>query len=810
MRKEGIVLSRCLNRNLSIAGCLAAVLVSLASAAMAQTADLTITKTDGAATQIPGLSISYTIVVSNLGPDPDPAASVADTFPAELTGVTWTCAASPGSTCAAAGAGNIADVVNLLAGGTLTYTVNATISASATGNLSNTATVTASGAVTDPDLSSNSDTDTDTLDPEVNLGITKTDGVASEIPGTSITYTIVASNPGPSDAPGTLVSDIFPAALAGVTWTCAPSPGSSCSPAGAGNIADVVNLSAGGLLIYTVNATISPAATGILSNTATVTAPGGVTETSPFDNTATDNDVLGPRADLIVTKTDGVTNVTAGTGVTYTIVVTNAGPSNAPNATVADAFPVALTGETWSCVAGGGASCTAMGTGDINEVVNLPAGGSVTYTVNATVDACASGSLVNSVSVTPGGGVIDPGPGANLATDTDTIDSQADLVLTVADSPDSVLICNYLTYTLTITNNGPSCANGVTLTNTLPGGVTFTSSTPGSPTCTDAAGVQTCSLGSLLPGGVTVVSIVGTVDFSLKGAVIADTATVTSSTPDPNPANTVVTGTDVKPKDAYVVTLTGAPRFLRIGVVTKVNYLLRITSLCVPSLSTSNVVVTSELPPGLEFVQSIPAPTTQDGNTLTYEYPFFDGDTIEQVVMEAQLAPDTEAGTELTHNVSLIDDLAMLGSDSFTIGVRAAGPSEGKLKLRLSAPRRVQSGALLRTRVSIDNTSLAPATNVQLTLTTPEAAEFVSALPPPTSVVTVGGETQMEWTFPTVPHKQLIRVTQRVSFDAEQDDVLTVSGEATDDADRSATAEREVVIRGQVRATVTPTVVPTP
>ena len=65
--------------------------------------------------------------------------------------------------------------------------------------------------------------------------------------------------------------------------------------------------------------------------------------------------------------------------MTYTITASNAGPSNATGATVADTFPASLT-ATWTCVGAGGGTCTASGSGNINDTVNLPAGGSVTYT----------------------------------------------------------------------------------------------------------------------------------------------------------------------------------------------------------------------------------------------------------------------------------------------------------------------------------------------------------------------------------------------------------------------------------------------
>ncbi|PYQ17149.1 MAG: hypothetical protein DMF79_17770, partial [Acidobacteria bacterium] len=102
-------------------------------------------------------------VGSNAGPSTAAGATVADTVPAAITGATWTCLGAGGGTCAANGSGSINDTVNLPVGGTVTYTLTGTISPSATGSLSNTTTVTAPGGVTDPNLTNNSATDTDTL-----------------------------------------------------------------------------------------------------------------------------------------------------------------------------------------------------------------------------------------------------------------------------------------------------------------------------------------------------------------------------------------------------------------------------------------------------------------------------------------------------------------------------------------------------------------------------------------------------------------------------------------------------------------------
>ena len=254
-------------------------------------ADLAITITDGVTTAIPGGSVSYTITVSNAGPDAVPNATVADTFPAILT-ATWTGLGAGGATATASGSGNINDTVNLPVGGSVTYTVSATISPSATGTLSNTATVSVPANIGDPDPANNSATDTDTLTPQADLAITKTDGVTTAIPGSSVTYTITASNAGLSNAPGATVADTLPASLTNVHWASVGAGGGTATASGSGSINDTVNLPAGGSVTYTVTATILPTASGLLSNTATVAAPAGVSDPTPGNNSATDTDTL--------------------------------------------------------------------------------------------------------------------------------------------------------------------------------------------------------------------------------------------------------------------------------------------------------------------------------------------------------------------------------------------------------------------------------------------------------------------------------------------------------------------------------------
>ena len=135
-------------------------------------------------------------MVSNDGPSAVTGASVTDPLPAGVTAATWTFAGADGGgtvTGPTSGTGALATTVNLPVGATVTFTFTVQVDPSATGSLTNTATVSPPAGVTDPDPADNSATDTDTLTPQADLSITKTDGVPTAVPGTSTTYTIVVT-----------------------------------------------------------------------------------------------------------------------------------------------------------------------------------------------------------------------------------------------------------------------------------------------------------------------------------------------------------------------------------------------------------------------------------------------------------------------------------------------------------------------------------------------------------------------------------------------------------------------------------------
>src|SRR6185436_5159966 len=124
-------------------------------------------------------------------------------------------------------------------------------------------------------------------------------------------------------------------------------------------------------------------------------------------NSRQDVFLVTPFADLAVTKTDGISSLVPGEPVTYTISVTNNGPGGVVLGDVTDEFP-SLTGVTWTCAASGGAFCTASGSGQLLDALDLPVGGNVTYTATGTVDPGATGTLTNTATARVPLAALDP------------------------------------------------------------------------------------------------------------------------------------------------------------------------------------------------------------------------------------------------------------------------------------------------------------------------------------------------------------------------------------------------------------------
>ncbi|MEP7010695.1 MAG: hypothetical protein ABJC13_10260 [Acidobacteriota bacterium] len=677
---------------------------------LAASSDLSIAKTDGVTNATPGGSVTYTITATNAGPS-NTTGTVADTFPASLT-CTWTCVGAGGGSCTAAGAGNISDAVTLPVGGSVSYTASCSISAAASGSLSNTATVT--GAASDPIPGNNSATDTDTLTPSADASITKTDGVATYTPGGSTTYTITASNAGPSNTSAT-VADTFPASLT-CTWTCVGAGGGTCTAAGAGNINDSVTLPSGGSVTYTASCSISAGATGSLSNTATVTTVAA--DPTPGNNSATDTDTLAASANLGITKTDGVTTVTPGGNTTYTIVASNAGPSNT-TATVADTFPASLT-CTWTCVGAGGGTCTAAGAGNINDAaVTLPSGGSVTYTASCSISASATGSLVNTATVT--GAATDSTPGNNSATDTDTFVGQSDIAVAKSVNNASPGLATNVIFTITATNNGPSDATGVKINDLLPVGLAFVSAVPSSGSYVSGTGVWT--IGSLANGATATLTLTATVNRAQSQVNQATTSG--QAQVDTKGSNNIA-----------AVVLNGLP-LIDIQVSESVNnntpavsqnVIFTVTAKNNGPSTANGVILNSSLPAGLTFVTSAQSQGTYTPGTGAWSVGTLASGATATLSLTMTNTVATPVTQTFTKTASTEQDL-VTGNDAASVVLNPSAPFADLALTKITTQEPVGVSLNFNYEILVSNLSAGSATGVMVTDTLPAGVTLVSAVP---------------------------------------------------------------------------------
>ncbi|MFQ5595857.1 MAG: hypothetical protein ACE5HA_17055, partial [Anaerolineae bacterium] len=409
--------------------------------------------------------------------------------------------------------------VNINSKNLVTLDISAGVIDSVVGNLGDASSVAVCGSVFAPTA-------------EADLAVTKTDSPDPVLAGASLTYNLTVTNNGPSDATGVTLTDTLPPETSFDSAT--PSQG-SCSEAAGTITCDLGNLAVDASATIEVVVTVDPATAHgtILTNSAEVS--GNEVDPDLSNNTATEEtEVIRQEADLAVTKTDSPDPVLAGDNLTYTLTVTNNGPSDATGVTLADALPaevafVSATPSQGTCSEVAGAITCDLG--------DLAVDASATIEVVVTVDpATAHGTmLTNSAEVS--GNEEDPNPDNNMATEETEVIRQADLSVVKTDDPDPVDGGALLTYTLVASNAGPNTAEAVEVVDTLPAEVTFEGVAGDGWTCGEAAGVVTCTRPSLPVGDAPPILITVTAPTPESDIDIMNSVTVSSDTPDPNPDN---------------------------------------------------------------------------------------------------------------------------------------------------------------------------------------------------------------------------------------------------------------------------------
>jgi large repetitive protein len=286
-------------------------------------ADLQLVKTVNNPAPNVGDTVTFTLTLTNGGPDPATGAVVSDLLPAGLTFV----GATPGQGTYDPATG-VWTVGTLAGGAAATLTIDARVSGPAPGpNVA-----VASSGTFDPDPVNNTGV-ANLIPQQADLGLTKVVSNPTPNVGDAVTFTITLTNGGPNDATNVTARDLLPMGLTFLTAT--PGQGTYDPVTGTWLVGTVP---AGGSATLTIQARVA-----VVTPQANVVT---VTHSDQFDPDP-NNDravavVSGRQSDLTVTKVASARQVTVGGLVTFTVTVRDLGPSLATGVFVTDKLPVGL------------------------------------------------------------------------------------------------------------------------------------------------------------------------------------------------------------------------------------------------------------------------------------------------------------------------------------------------------------------------------------------------------------------------------------------------------------------------------------
>src|SRR3954464_11016012 len=584
-------------------------------------ADMQITASDSPDPVAPNGNITYTVNVTNAGPDATTNAHMnvilnntllwqSMTVPAGWNcpslavghGATFTC------TAATFGVTTSTFTIVLKAGSaqfginnqTINETFTTTSDSADSNNANNTAVVS-----------------TQYVTPHADMQITASDSPDPVAPNGNITYTVNVTNAGPDATTNAHMNVILNNTL---LWQSMTVPaGWSCPSLAVGHGATFTCTAATlGVTTSTFTIVLKAGSAQFGINNQTINETFTTTSDSADSNNANNTAVVStqyvtPHADMQITASDSPDPVAPNGNITYTVNVTNAGPDAAANATMNAILNNTLRYQSitvpagWSCpalVAGHGATftCTAANLGLTTSVftVVLNAGsaqfGNVNQTINQTFttsnDFADSNSANNAVVVSTAYVV----PTANLA-------------VTNSDAPDPVNSGATITYTQTITNNGPDAAANANITESIGSGVTFQSiAAPGGWSCTTPAvggtGSISCSITSLANAAtasftvvVNVPAVSGSITNTISGSSDASVSALAN--------NSATATTSVTPPPSADLGITKSTPTTNAAPGAAVAYTIVVTNHG-PDTATA-VTMTNTLPATLLF-QSISAP----------------------------------------------------------------------------------------------------------------------------------------------------------------------------------------------------------
>ena len=577
-----------------------------------QVADLSLTKTVDNASANVGENVTFNLSLQNAGPHSATGVAVRDLLPSGIDFVRS--APSQGTYDPNSGIWSVGTVSSF---GQATLQIVGTIQNS--GAKTNTAEVSASDQF-DPDSvpGNNVDTEDDqdsvvVTPPVIDLSLIKEVDVDRPIVGQVIRYTITVDNDGPNNATGVVVADELPD---GVTYVSSSTSNGNYNPSS--GLWDIGGVAANSTVTLFIDATVT--ATVATTNSAEVFAADQFDSDSTPGNGSTNEDdddsvtFVPAIADLSLTKTVDDATPNVGENVTFTIVVSNAGPDPATNVTVLDRLPQGLAFVSAAPEFG-----TYSQSNGVWDIGSLPAGDTATLTLVAT---STTAEVVSNTAQVRTSDQIDPDstPGNDNPDEDDQASvnvegQQIDLELTKTVSNDRPNVGDEIQFTIRVDNLGLSNATGVSVRDLLPDGLSFQSSsaTQGGYNATDGI----WNIGSISADGFASLDLQVIVDEILSVENIAEVITADQPDVDSTPDNGIPSEDDQD--SVSVVTLVSDLSLTKTASNDRPNVGQQVTFDIElrndgPDGAT-NIRVRDQLPAGVSFVSAIPSTGSYDPQT---------------------------------------------------------------------------------------------------------------------------------------------------------------------------------------------------
>ena len=601
--------------------------------------DIDLTKSvDNAAPDV-GENVVFTLITTNSGPSEATNVEIEDVLPSGFAYVSDDGGGDYDNTT------GIWDVGTLPTGNSETLNITATVNAA--GTYTNVAEVVAhdeadSDSTPNNNIMAEDDQDEVVVNPNpiVDISVTQVADDVTPNVGDQVNFTITVLNDGPSDATNIVITDVLPSGLAYVN--AVPSTGLYNPLIGSWIVGNLAN---GDSETLVLTADVLPS--GDYTNTAELT---GVAETDsdsfPANNDGTEDDqetvVLIPVqvSDLILRKFVNVLSPLVGQDVIFDVNISNEGPSDAPGVVIIDILP---TGYTYvSDTRTAGTYNPATGVWDLNGV--LLNGTTETLTIVATVNP--AGDYFNVTEVIASDNIdpnSTPNNGSIFENDYDSAGTTpipaSDLSLDVSVDNEFPIVSETITFTLTLTNDGPSDATGVSVLDELPTGYSYISDDSGG-NYNPLNGIWT--IGSLASGDSAVLNILVRVNPSGNYVNSAEVLSLVQVDPDSTPNNGIVGEDDqdeqaTTPSTVSDISITKTADNLTPSVGDQIEFTI-VAANAGPNNATG-IIVEDRLASGYRFISATTSAGTYDALSGTWDVVSITDGTAETLRIVAEVLP---------------------------------------------------------------------------------------------------------------------------------------------------------------------------